>query len=164
MKKKQNIGIIGLGNPLRHDDGIGLALLDFIQRHKKEFEGEITLVDGGAGGMKLLHQLARFNIVLLIDAVDFKGKPGDTRLFTTEQIQSEKTPITLSTHDSDFLNVISLSRELHELPKTLVLFGIQPYDLSYGAGLSDLLASALNSMGLKLKKEIQHLIEQSGTL
>jgi len=161
MQKVRNIGIIGLGNPLRHDDGIGLILLDFVRHHKKEFGDRITIIDGGNGGMNLLHVLARFDVVFLIDAVDFEGKPGDTRLFTEEQIQSKKTPITLSTHDSDFLNVISLSKELHELPDILVLFGIQPHDVSYGTGLSDQLIYSLDTLSMKLKKEIQNLIEKT---
>jgi hydrogenase maturation protease len=71
MKKK--IGIIGLGNPLRCDDGIGLLLLQHIQKQKKILPKNIEYIDGGISGMNLLHLLAQFDTVLLIDAVDFKG-------------------------------------------------------------------------------------------
>jgi hydrogenase maturation protease len=71
---------------------------------------------------------------MLIDAVDFKGKPGDVRVFSLNDIQSQKKPMILSTHDSDFLNILRLSQELKELPETLVIFGVQPRDVSHGIG------------------------------
>lgn len=156
----QKIGIIGLGNPLRRDDGIGLILLDRLQHQQKEFQKKISFIDGGTGGMNLLHLLARFDVVLIIDAVNFKGKPGDTRLFTLEQIQSKKkTPISLSTHETDFIKVLALSKELNELPQKLTMFGVQPYNLSHGTGLSEQIIPHLDDLTMQLKKEIQKLIE-----
>jgi len=156
MKKK--IGIIGLGNPLRHDDGIGLVLLQHLQTKKKNLPKNIEYIDGGTGGMKLLHLLAEFDAVLLIDAVDFKGKPSDARVFSLKDIQSQKKPMILSTHDSDFLNIIRLSKELKELPETLVIFGVQPQDVSHGVGLSKEMEIILGDLYLKVQKEIQNLI------
>lgn len=156
----QKIGIIGLGNPLRRDDGIGLILLDRLQHQKKEFQEKITFIDGGTGGMNLLHLLPRFDTILIIDAVDFKGKPGNIRLFTLEQIQSKKTPITLSTHESDFIKVLSLSKELNELPEKLTVFGVQPYDLSHGTGLSEQIIPHLDDLTMELKREIHKLIKK----
>jgi hydrogenase maturation protease len=156
----QKIGVIGLGNPLRRDDSIGLILLDYLQRQTKEFKEKITFVDGGTGGMTLLHLLPRFDIVLLIDAVDFKGRPGEVRVFTFEQVQSNKPPIVLSTHETDFLKVLSLSKDLHELPQKLLIFGVQPYDLSHGTGLSEKIISHLDGLKRKVHGEVQILVEK----
>jgi hydrogenase maturation protease len=90
---KQKIGIIGLGNPLRRDDGIGLLLLQHLQTQKKNLPKNIEYIDGGTSGMNLLHLLAQFDVVMLIDAVDFKGKPGDARVFSLNDIQNQKKPI-----------------------------------------------------------------------
>ena len=49
MRKK--IGIIGLGNPLRHDDGIGLLLLQHLQTQKKILPKNIEYIDDGTNGM-----------------------------------------------------------------------------------------------------------------
>jgi len=154
MKK---IGIIGLGNALRRDDGIGIVLLELIQKRKKEFPKSIEFIDGGTGSMNLLHVLARFDIVLIIDAVDFKGHVGETRLFTLDEIYSRKVQVRLSTHESDFLNVLQLSKELKELPSKLFVFGIQPHDVSHGIGLSEELIAALDDLVKKLTQEISKL-------
>jgi hydrogenase maturation protease len=152
MKK---IGIIGIGNLLRKDDGVGIFLLERLQKQKKELPKNIEFIDGGTGGMNLLHHLAQFDAVLLIDAVDFKGRPGEIRVFSLKDIQSQKKPVIMSTHDSDFFNLLRLSQELKELPETLVIFGVQPRDVSYGVGLSKEIETVLDDLNLKLQKEIQ---------
>jgi len=156
MRKK--IGIIGLGNPLRRDDGIGLLLLQHLQTQKKILPKNIEYIDGGTSGMNLLHLLAQFDVVMLIDAVDFKGKPGDARVFSLKDIRSVKKPVIMSTYDSDFLSILRLSQELKELPETLVVFSIQPQDVSYGIGLSKEIEMILDDLCLKVQKEIQNLI------
>jgi hydrogenase maturation protease len=156
MKK---IGVIGLGNPLRRDDGIGIILLEQLQKQKKEFPKNVEFIDGGTGGMTLLHIFVGFEIVLIIDAVDFKGRPGDIRLFTLDEIYSRKAPVRLSTHESDFIKVLQLSKELNELPSKLFVFGIQPTDVSHGIGLSKELTTVLNNLLKKLTQEIYVLTE-----
>jgi hydrogenase maturation protease len=156
MKK---IGIIGIGNLLRKDDGVGIVLLERLQKQKKELLKNIEFIDGGTGGMNLLHLLAQFDIVLLIDAVDFKARPGQARVFSLKDIQSQKKPVMMSTHDSDFLNLLRLSQELKELPETLVIFGVQPRDISHGMGLSKEIEMVLDGLFLKLQKEILNFVK-----
>ena len=156
MKK---IGIIGIGNILRKDDGVGIVLLERLQKQKKELPKNIEFIDGGTGGMNLLHLLAQFDIVLLIDAVDFKARPGQARVFRLKDIQSQKKPVMMSTHDPDFLNLLRLSQELKELPETLVIFGVQPRNVSHGMGLSKEIETVLDDLYLKLQKEIQDFVK-----
>jgi len=151
----EKIGIIGIGNLLRKDDGVGIVLLELLVKRKKEFPKNIEFIDGGTGGMNLLHLLAQFDTVLLIDAVDFKGRPGEARVFSLKDIQSQKKPVMMSTHDPDFLNLLRLSQAFKELPETLVIFGVQPRDVSHGMGLSKEIETVIDHLFLKLQKEIR---------
>lgn len=155
----KTIGVIGLGNPLRRDDGIGIILVERLQQQKKKLPKGIECIDGGTGGMNLLHLLARFDSAIIVDAVDFHGIPGESRVFTLEEIRSQKPDVRMSTHDSNFLHVLQLSKELQELPKTLVIFGVQPNDVSHGTGLSQKVSQNLNDLCLKLQKEIMVLVK-----
>ena len=151
----EKTGIIGIGNLLRKDDGVGIVLLELLVKRKKEFPKNIEFIDGGTGGMNLLHLLAKFDTVLLIDAVDFKGRPGEARVLSLKDIQSQKKPVMMSTHDPDFLNLLRLSQALKELPETLVIFGVQPRDVSHGMGLSKEIETVIDHLFLKLQKEIR---------
>jgi len=156
MKK---IGVIGIGNLLRRDDAIGLILLKKLSERKNELPKDISLIDGGTGGMNLLHLLAKFDVVIIIDAVNFNGNIGESRLFRLEDIYSKKTPITISTHESNFLNIIQLSEELGERPKLLFVFGVQPKDISHGMNISSELQQKVGFLLDDLKHEIKTIFE-----
>lgn len=155
---KKIIGIICLGNPLRHDDGIGQELLQFLRRNKKSLPKTVDLLDGGTSGMNLLHVLEKYKIVILIDAVDFKGTPGEMKKFSVDEIKNQKIPLYLSTHEPDFLAVFNLATQLRKAPTTLVIFGIQPKDLSPGRGLSYEVQKALLLLQKHIFAEIQSMI------
>ena len=67
MKKKC---IVGLGNPLYHDDGIGIYLLEQLQKHPTQTLNEYDFIDGGTGGLTLLHIFDDYQIIYIIDAVN----------------------------------------------------------------------------------------------
>lgn len=154
MKK---IGVIGIGNPLRRDDGIGIILLEKLRENKEAFPDTIEFVDGGTGGMNLLHDLSRFDKILFIDAVRFGGKAGESKLFSYHEVISTKQPMTLSTHGDDLLAIIKLSEELGEKPHSISFFGIQPNDTSVGTTLSPELAQNIDVLVTTLTQTIKRL-------
>ena len=151
MKK---IGVIGIGNPLRRDDGIGIVLLEKLIEIKDELPDGIAFIDGGTSGMNLLHLFARFDVVVIIDAVNFDGNIGESKLFTTEDVYSKKTQINISTHESDILKIIHLSRTLGENPDEIFIFGIQPKDTSHGQDFSSELQQKVEPLSVSLQNEI----------
>lgn len=157
MKK---IGVIGIGNPLRQDDGIGIVLLEKLVEMKDDLPDDIEYVDGGTGGMNLLHLLARFDIVFLIDAVNFGGPIGESKLFKAEDVYSKKIQIRISTHDTDFLKIIQLSKELGENPDELFVFGVQPKDISHGSNLSPELQQKIDLLLDNLISELKPILNQ----
>ena len=154
LSNMKNIGVIGLGNPLRRDDGIGIVLLEKLIDRKQELPKNIQYIDGGTGGMNILHTLVRFDIVLIIDAVYFNAKPGQGKLFTLDEIKTNRALISSSTHGTDILEVISLSKHLDEAPERIVVFGIQPKDTSMGEGLSSEVRKCINELLTTLMHEL----------
>jgi hydrogenase maturation protease len=152
-------GIIGVGNPLRRDDGIGIVLLEKLIEKKNDLPSDIEFVDGGTGGMNLLHMLALFDVALIIDAVNFNGRPGESKLFKSEDVCSKKSSVSMSTHESDVLKIINLSKELGEIPDELFIFGIQPKDISQGDNLSPELQKSIPLFTSNLQKEITKIFD-----
>jgi len=64
--------VIGLGNPLMGDDGLGLAALEAL-REGWDFEPHLELVDGGTWGMNLLPFIESADRVLVLDAIKVRG-------------------------------------------------------------------------------------------
>lgn len=155
---KKRIGIIGLGNPLRGDDGVGLVLLRYLQGYKKTLSKEIDFIDGGTGGMNLVHLLENYDSVFLLDAVDFKGTPGELRKFTVEEAKNQKVQWFLSTHEPDFLSVYAILQQLGKVPTQVMIFGVQPKDVSYKVGFSKEIITVLPLIQKQILKEIQSIL------
>jgi hydrogenase maturation protease len=155
-----SIGIIGVGNPLRKDDGIGILLLEYIKKESNNLPETVSFVDGGTGGMNLLHIFNRFDVVIILDAVNFQGKPGETRFFTFDDISSQKQVSTVSTHNADLFQIIRIGQELDECPKKIFVFGVQPLDVSFGEGLTKPVQDQLTDIISSMKHHIFKLINE----
>ena len=125
------LGVIGLGNPLRGDDAIGIVIIEELKKYK--FDNDIELIDGGEGGFNILHHLQRFTKVLIVDAVDFGGNVGETKVFNINDTFFEN--LHLSTHDINICKIADILRILGEIPE-IFIFGIQPKNMNYNEGLS----------------------------
>ncbi len=157
MKK---IGVIGLGNSLRGDDGIGVILLKKIMEKKQELPGNIEYIDGGTSYLSLIHDLERFDVVVFIDAVDFNGKPGDSKIFEYEDVISRKISFGISTHGEDIIQVINLSKDIDVLPERVVFFGVQLKDVSFGDKISDELYDKVDFLVDDLVWFLKNLVDE----
>ena len=124
--------MIGIGNPLMGDDGIGPRLIEELNL----LETGVELIDIGTGGMQLVHVLAGYDAVLLIDAADMGIEPGQFRVFSPENAVSVKECRSYSLHDWDIMRSIEISNDLGEAPERILILAIQPGSLRMGEGIS----------------------------
>jgi len=124
--------IIGIGNPMMADDGIGPRLV-------AELEGScpgIDLIDLGTGGMQLVHVLARYDSVVIIDSADMGLERGECCVFSPEEVVSLKKTRTYSLHDWDLMRSIEISRNLGEAPDRILICAVQPASVEMREELS----------------------------
>lgn len=127
--------VIGLGNPLMQDDGIGLALLARLQARGR-FLPEPLFVDGGTWGMNLLPTIEAADRVLFLDAVNTGSAPG-----TAVRLERDRLPRwlghKLSPHQIDLKEVLALAELRGRLPREAVVVGVQPARIEMGTDLSE---------------------------
>jgi len=135
--------VIGLGNPLMADDGIGLALLDRV-RAQGPFQPEPIFVDGGTWGMNLLPTIEDAGRVLFLDAVNTGAAPG-----TAVRLDRERLPrwlaIKLSPHQIDLKEVLALAELRGRLPGHTTVVGVQPERVEMDTSLSAAAESGLDA-------------------
>ena len=150
----KEIGIIGIGNPLRNDDGIGIIIVKQLIKIREKLPKNIKIIDGGTGGMNLIHTISNYDLVIFVDAINFLKKPGESKFFSINEISNKKVEITISTHGENILKVISLSQDIYNKSQEILFFGIQPKNTSYGTTISPELK---NNIKLYLKQIISKL-------
>jgi hydrogenase maturation protease len=147
--------VLGLGNILNHDEGLGVHALKALEAHiaenfltlppnKMEENGTegLEFLDGGVLGMNLLPWVEDASHLLVLDAVEAHKEPGTLIVLQGDEIQLMGM-IKLSDHQVTFQEVLGLAKFRQHLPEKLCLIGIQPMDLSIGVGLSPVVAEAI---------------------
>lgn len=134
-----NLLILGVGNSLRRDDGVGLAAIKLLRR--KNLAG-VDLLDGGIDGLSLIDVIKPYLRAIIIDAVDMRLKPGTVKLFIAQDAKITIKNDALSTHGFGLAQVLGLLEQLGCTTK-IEIIGVQPQDISYGEGLTEVVAASL---------------------
>ena len=140
---RNDVVVIGLGNPLLSDEGIGVHLIRKLSENQDKFPS-VEFIDAGTGGMNVLHLIANRKKAVIIDCVKMGKKPGAIRRFEPTDVQTTKKMTHFSLHEADILRIIELSRQLGECPNQIVIFGIEPESLEFGQNLSKTLSDKID--------------------
>jgi hydrogenase maturation protease len=136
--------VLGLGNPIMGDDGLGLAVLDRL-RAEWVLPVDVEMVDGGTWGMRLLPLIEAAERVLLLDAIDLGLEPGSPVVLEREQLPRHFAH-KLSPHQIDLREVLALAELRGTLPADIVAVGAQPERVELAAELSPALARRLGEI------------------
>lgn len=144
--------VLGLGNPLMGDDGLGLAALTRL-REEYEIPEMVFLVDGGTWGMNLLPLVESAEDLVLVDAINTNEVPGSVIRLERDELPRYFAH-KLSPHQIDLREVLALAEWRQTLPRDLVALGIQPLAVEMGEGLSLPVMNALDEL---VELVVEHL-------
>ncbi len=149
--------VIGLGNPLMADEGIGVVLIEKLAAlaAQGQLPQDVDYHDGGCGGMYLLHAIAGRRKVILIDCAKMGTTPGTILRFTPDDVQTVKKLAHLSLHEIDIMKVLDLARMIDQCPDQVVIFGIEPAAIEQQTGLTEPLQNRLPEYLQLISQEIQ---------
>lgn len=132
IKDKMNnsipkIIILGVGNILLKDEGVGVKVIERLKRDFK-FPSNIELIDGGTAGFRLIDLLEGAEHLIIVDAVQGNDEPGSIYRFKFEDM-----PVNISKkfspHQIGILETLILIKMLGKIPDTTII-AIQPKDCS----------------------------------
>ncbi len=127
----QGIVILGIGNVLQRDDGIGIKIIKYLESRYR-FTDEVELVDGGTTGAGLDRSIVNKEWVIVIDSLAVEGTPGEVRVLSGEQFINRPGVTKWSPHQVGFLDLIQLMTLEGTGPEKLDLIGIIPADIDHG--------------------------------
>jgi len=140
INERKKVLIIGMGNRLKGDDGVGSIIAEKLkEKIRKE---NLFVIDAENAPENYTGKIKEISpeLLLIIDAVDFGSYPGDFRIFEINEIKDT----TVSTHNFS----ISLLKKFIKVDE-IYLLGIQPENISFGENLSE-----------RVKKSVEKIIEK----
>jgi hydrogenase maturation protease len=131
--------LIGLGNPILTDDGVGVKVAYAVKAKILESEAptaalprEVTVAEASVGGLHLMEMMVGYQQVILVDAIQTPGgRPGAIHHLTLEDIASAvPTQHSASAHDMNLPTALEMGRRLGlAVPESVEIFAIEAEDV-----------------------------------
>jgi len=138
--------IVGVGNPLARDEGLGPRAIERLAR--RDLPAAVEVIDAGTDLLAVIGDLEGAERVILIDAVQTGAEPGTIHRFTLEELleKAADEPEWRSAHDLTVVGAVRLAEATGtRLPPTVV-FGVEPGEVALGEGLTPAVEAALDGL------------------
>ena len=147
--------VLGMGNILLEDEGLGIRALEVLQRDY-DFPSGVELLDGGTTGMGLLDDISGREHLLVLDAVQTGEAPG-----TLVAMRGTDVPvyfgIRVTPHQLGLADVLATLELSGEQPGSVTVLGMVPESLELTLELSDLIRSKLDDLVTATVSELARL-------
>lgn len=155
---KKPVLVLGVGNYLMGDEGIGVHLVNSLQ--EREIPSHVDVLDGGTAGLQLLEDMQRYESVIMIDATLDNNPVGTIRLI--EPRFSKDFPRAMSTHEIGLKDLVEALNLLDTVPR-MYLFVVSVADITHlHIGLSTAVDKAMAALKQQVLALASGLADPSG--
>ena len=127
----ESVLILGIGNTLLSDEGIGVHLVERLRATLGKHPA-IEILDGGTLSFTLAGPIAGADGLIVVDAARMDSPPGTVKLFRNEEMDRYLTGNRSSVHEVSLADLLDIARLSEQLPEQRCLVGIEPYCLAWG--------------------------------
>lgn len=165
-ERASGVLVLGLGNVLLGDDGVGPAAIARLERDYR-IPPAVRLVEGGTLGLLLLDEIAEAQHVILVDAVATDAPPGTAvRLDGAEVFSAVRDR--LSVHQVGVADLLNAARLIGRYPASVVLLGLVPGAIGLGlertSAVDDAIGTLVSAIVMELKSLGYALVPQSSAV
>ena len=147
--------VLGLGNVLLTDDGVGVAAIEALER-AFAMPDDVSVLDGGTLGLSLLGYLEGVRALILVDAVRAEGEPGTLVRFDGEDVLPAAAH-RLSPHQVGVADLLDAARMIGSLPAEVVLLGVVPERIELGVELTPAVRAQVEALAESVAVELARM-------
>jgi hydrogenase maturation protease len=133
--------VLGLGNSLCCDDGLGGRVVDILAR--QALPPGVEIRDGGLPGWGVVTCLEGWSRLILVDAAYMGQEPGTWRRLRMEAVSLEAEHGGFSSHSPGLADGLALAQALQALPEEVIFYFVEPESTEHGIGLSSTIEAML---------------------
>ena len=148
--------VLGIGNTLMMDDGIGVHAVHELLKEKNLWE-QVDFIDGGTFTQDIFYLFEEYDNILVLDIVRAGKPPGTIFCLEEDDLRKDEKQM-LSLHDIDLLDSLTMAQMRGHRPYLRVI-GIQPDTINWGTSLTTPLAQALPAFLETARKHIADILE-----
>jgi hydrogenase maturation protease len=164
LAEKTKVLVLGLGNMLLKDEGIGAHIAQ--QLHKRKLPGNVEVIDGGTAGSDILLRQQGVYKLVVIDAVragekagtiykaQFKAKEKDK----LNQLFGEDKEFKISLHQVGLIGALAAAERIGREPSEIVIIGVEPKQIDYGLELTEEVKQKIPAIINTVLEEIKNVV------
>ena len=142
MPKRNPVLVLGLGNTLLSDDGVGVHVVEAL-RVARGADDTVILRDGGTLGLALLPELESAAALIVVDAAAFSAAPGEVRVFEGAAMDAQLAGKRHTVHEVNLVDLMGAAELSGVRPERRALVGIEPQSFEWGLAPTDAVAAAV---------------------
>lgn len=150
---QSRIAVIGLGNLLMSDEGIGIHAIRALEEGRDD--QDVTWIDGGADVRAALFEARDCDHLIIVDAMEGNALPGT--LYRCDIEELEPMSAGLSLHDTSLSQIVAFEGSLGNDFSSVTMVGMEPDRLDFGIGLSEMCSKNLSRLVRAVCEEIDQL-------
>ena len=147
--------VLGLGNVICGDDGLGVVAVHLLQRRYQAPDG-VSVLDGGTLGLSLLTYLEEAQEAILVDAIRADGPPGSPVRIEGDDVAPAMAE-RLSAHQVGVADLLEGARWRERYPSRVILLGLVPESLELGLGRTPAVEAAMPQLVERIVAEARDL-------
>ena len=134
--------VLGIGNTLLSDEGVGIHVIEYLRQHCPAPEG-VSYLDGGTLSFTLAGDIEGTDNLIVVDAVQLDDRPGSVACMTGAGMDHFLGTAKRSVHEVGLLDLLDIARLTDTLPTNRALVGIQPDVIDWGEEPTAAVSSAI---------------------
>jgi len=134
--------VLGVGNPLMSDDGVGIRIMEALAAQHPALDG-VEYLDAGTLSLLLLPRFEHCAALLVLDAAQISGAAGDLRVLLDHEMDVFFRNARGSVHEVGIRDLLDAARLTGSLPPRRGFVGVQPGHVALGPSLSPAVKAAV---------------------
>ncbi len=155
--EKNPILVVGIGNCIQMDDGVGIHVLRELE--KLPMPPGVELLDGGTAGIELLPWLEGRRKVIFIDAVDAQEAPGTIFRFAPGAVEYDMIP-KASVHEIGLVDALQMAALVGRAPEETIIFGVQPKTIDWSESTTEEIRAVIPRVTSLVLDEINESVNE----
>jgi hydrogenase maturation protease len=144
-----SIAVVGIGNNLLQDDGVGIHALQYFEAHHAD--GDIRCLDAGTVGLALMDRLSNLHGLVAVDAMRLGAPAGTVTVLEGEHMDRHLRNHHGSVHELGLSDILDALRLCGDLPAHRALVGIEPAQMDWGTEPTQAVAAAIPSATARIR-------------
>jgi len=144
--------VLGVGNTLMRDEGLGVRCIEELER-RKMLAADVVVIDGGTSTHELMDDLQNLDMLVIVDAAATGKEPG-----TIVRLEDSSIPAAfsnkMSPHQHGINDLLAALTFLGRSPARLVLFGVEPHTMELGMELSSVVGAKMPELCELVAREV----------